>query len=214
MLSLHLALVALWAPIVARSPRVAGRLLRGFARAELGSVYTLRWAAVATPSVERRASYLRHADDEARHARLFDTRAAALDGRHEPLRADAEDLFEQLGEARFLAFLERAEGRGRREFAHYARAFERAGDTDTARIFRAIMVDEERHETYAAALLDLTPDAAPARRHALRWDVWRGARRMGTRLADAVYALCMALTYPLLAPGAWWARRRAFPPER
>ena len=58
-------------PWVWRSPARAARKLHGFALAEHGSMLDLRLAAARTTSPARAAAYLRHADDEARHAQMF-----------------------------------------------------------------------------------------------------------------------------------------------
>jgi len=208
MAGIHTWLTALWAPVVARRPALAARVLGGFAKAELGSMYTLRWAAAATGSMPRRAAYLEHAGDEARHAKLFHRRAEELAGPRAGLVADAEDLFATLGERRFLAFLEHAEGRGRREFEHYARAFRRAGDERTAALLRGIIHDENRHEQNARALLEAEPGAGRARRYVRVWEAWRAARRGGRAVAEVVYLLLMLVLYPLIAPLALWERRR------
>ncbi|MEM1030487.1 MAG: ferritin-like domain-containing protein [Myxococcota bacterium] len=208
MLGLHSLVVPLWAPVVARRPALAARLLAGFARAELGSMYTLRWAAAATPSMERRARYLGHAGDEARHAAMFHRRAEELNGPLGPLAADAEDLYANLGERRFLAFLEYAEGRAHREFEHYARAFARRGDQRTAALLRGIMADEFRHEEMARDLLEQEANPAGARRYVRVWEAGREALRRGRSLAEYVYLAMMFLLYPLLAPLALWERRR------
>ena len=85
-----------------RSPLRAARLLFSFAHAEAGSRVDLIVAAQLTASPVRRALYVRHALDEARHAKLFSLRSAELLGKVGApplgfLRPDADDLFERLG---------------------------------------------------------------------------------------------------------------------
>src|SRR5690606_18537826 len=91
-------LVSVSCPWVFRSPAAHARQLRSLARTEQGSYLSLQWAAQRCSSVERQALFLRHAADEARHAQIFWSRAAELEAPIGPLVADAEDLFEALGE--------------------------------------------------------------------------------------------------------------------
>src|SRR5260370_41469661 len=85
------------------------RLLFAFSTTEIESVLELRAAANLAPSPERRAAYLRHSLDEARHARMLSERSADLrraEGK-EPFgfpRSDVDDLFERLGAVRVLAY--------------------------------------------------------------------------------------------------------------
>jgi hypothetical protein len=72
------------APLAFGNTRRAARKLRGFARAEQGSMLDLRLAAARSPSAARRALYLRHALDEARHARMLARRAAEVEAGREP----------------------------------------------------------------------------------------------------------------------------------
>ena len=64
-----------------RSPRRAARILFSFAHAEAASRVDLIVAAQLTASPVRRALYVRHALDEARHAKLFSLRSAELLGK-------------------------------------------------------------------------------------------------------------------------------------
>ncbi|HLT36674.1 MAG TPA: ferritin-like domain-containing protein, partial [Enhygromyxa sp.] len=125
-------LVRLLNPLVWRRPAHAARKLHGFALAEHGSLLDLRLAARLTPSPIRAAAYLRHADDEARHAQMFGKRAAALAreagiAAPGPAVADCEQLFESLGELDFLAFVHRGEARAIVQFRGYIDYFQRIG---------------------------------------------------------------------------------------
>jgi hypothetical protein len=192
-----------------RSPLRAARLLFSFAHAEAGSRVDLIVAAQLTASGARRALYVRHALDEARHAQLFALRSTELRAKHglPPLgfvRPDAEALFERLGELGFLAFVHRGEQRGRRQFESYRAHFARAGDDRMRALFDAVLVDERRHEDYTGTLLrELAGSEAGARR-ALRvaaaWEAWRSWRRAGRVVAVAVYGLAMAALYVGVAP--------------
>ncbi|MBK9035766.1 MAG: ferritin-like domain-containing protein [Myxococcales bacterium] len=210
-------LVRATAPLVWRLPGHAPRKLEAFARAEEGSRIDLLAAAHATPSLARRARYLRHALDETRHAAMFTRRAAELRAAGGlaptgPPRADTEALFARLGELGFLAFVHRGERRGRRQFEVYARTFARRGDARTQALFTAILADERDHEAYTLDLLrDLSPTPAAAARALRRagwWQAWRTWRRAGRALAHALYAVAMTAVYLVMAPLAWLPLRR------
>ena len=192
-----------------RSPLRAARLLFSFAHAEAASRVDLIVAAQLTPSPVRRALYVRHALDEARHAKVFSLRSAELRGKLglPPLgfvRPDAEDLFERRGEVGFLAFVHRGEQRGRRQFESYSDHFARAGDDRMRALFDAVLVDERRHEEYTGTLLREVAGGERAARRALRaaaaWEAWRTWRRAGRALAGAVYGAAMSVLYVGLAP--------------
>ena len=192
-------------PIVWRIPGHGARKLHGFARAEQASRIDLLQAARLTTSTTRRAAYLRHAIDETRHAQIFSRRAGELRGQaFDPPIADTDELFERLGERRFLAFVHRGERRGREQFELYARHFAQRGDARTEAMFAAILVDERRHESYTLALLVELAGGEPAARRELRraaiWDAWRHWRRAGRWLAQVVFVLAMSVVYLVAAP--------------
>lgn len=210
-------LLRLASSVVFRLPGRMARKLAGFALAEQGSLLTLRLAAAQTPDLRRRALYLRHAADEARHARMF-LAAARARARREGLpppvglsAADAEDLFARLGEIGFLAFLHHAERRGRERFELYRDLFAAEGDRPGAALFEAILPDERRHEDYALReLTALAGSPAKARRAVLRaraWEALRAWRRLGRASAGGLYAAIMILVYAALFPLAWLTRR-------
>lgn len=214
------ALVRLATPIVWRIPGHGARKLYGFARAEQGSRIDLLQAAHRTTSLARRALYLRHALDETRHAGMFwrrstELRLAAGAAPFPPPVADTEQLFERLGERRFLAFVHRGEQRGRRQFELYARHFARRGDARTQALFAAIIDDEHRHERYSRALLVELAGGEPAARAELRraalWEAWRLWRRAGRVLAGAIYAIAMTAIYCVAGPIAAIAGRLTRP---
>jgi len=221
-MTLRHVLAALVTPLVWRVPGHGGRKLYGFARAEQASRIDLLLAAQRTPSLARRAAYLRHALDETRHAAMFWRRSTELrlDERRAPFTppvADTEDLFERLGERRFLAFVHRGEQRGRAQFELYARHFGKRGDGRTEALFQAILVDEQRHESYTRALLvELAGGESAARaelRRAALWEAWRMWRRAGRAVAGAIYTIAMMVIYlvtgPIAALGLRAAKRPA-----
>jgi rubrerythrin len=198
------ALVRVATPLVWRVPGHGARKLMGFARAEQGSRIDLLHAAQRTPSLARRALYLRHAVDETRHAGMFWRRANELRPGFPPPVADTERLFERLGETRFLAFVHRGEQRGRQQFELYAKHFGARGDARTEALFQAILVDEERHERYTRELLvELAGGEAGARKELRRvalWQAWRMWRRAGRTLANGLFVLAMTAIYLVCGP--------------
>ena len=205
------ALVRLATPLVWRIPGHGARKLMSFARAEQGSRIDLLHAAQRTSSLARRALYLRHAVDETRHAGMFWRRANELvPGFASPI-ADTERLFERLGETRFLAFVHRGEQRGRQQFELYAKHFAARGDARTEAMFRAILLDEERHERYTRELLvELAGSERAARRELRRvamWQAWRMWRRAGRVLANGLFVLAMTAVYLVCGPIAAIAGR-------
>ncbi len=216
------ALTRMTSGVVWRWPRREVRLLRSFARAEASSVLDMLLAARSTPSAARRALYLRHALDEARHARMFAARAdqLAVERGGTPAgaaRADYEALFERLGEVAFLAFVHRGERRGRKQFEAHRDHFARSGDGRGRALFEAILVDERRHESYTRELLvELSGGERPARRalrRAAAWEAWRLWRRAGRAMGALVYAIVMAVAFVAIAPIAL-AYRLAAPAPR
>src|SRR5215831_6419583 len=157
-------------PVVWRIPGHGARKLYSFSLAEHGSMLDLKAAARLTASPERSAAYVRHLLDETRHARMFATRSAELRAAEGKASfgfpsADIENLFERLGEVRFLAFVHRGECRGRQQFETYSDWFARRGDVKTRAMFDAIVRDETRHETYTRELLvELAGGEGAARR--------------------------------------------------
>jgi rubrerythrin len=192
------------------SPRRTARLLYGFSGTEEQSQLELRQAAALCGDEHRRALYLRHALDEARHAQVFAQHAAALEaesGSPELSRPAAclEDLFDGLGEIRFLAFVYRGERRGRTEFEEYQKLLERRGQHDLARLFGELARDERHHEAYTWGLLRELCDERE-RRRVLAWsarrEAWLAFRRHGRRVGALLYGLSVLVVYGLLAPYA------------
>jgi hypothetical protein len=198
-----------------RSPRHAARKLLSFAATEQGSCLTLLLAAAQTTSLSRQALYLKHAQDEARHATMFWRRGNDLmqlgGGAASPLNADAEDLFQTLGEERFLAFVHHAECRGRRQFEVYKSWFARRGDSKTENMIAAIVRDEQRHEAYSLQLLQELCGSRAAADWALfrarSWELFRAWRRLGRDLAHVLYVSVLLLLSPLLWPYAVLTRQ-------
>ncbi|NJM32920.1 MAG: ferritin-like domain-containing protein [Limnobacter sp.] len=196
-------------PLVWRVPGHPARVLFGFSLAEHGSMLDLSAATRLTSSPQRAAAYMRHMLDEARHARMFAARSAELrlqEGQPSlgyPV-ADTENLFQTLGELRFLAFVHVGEKRGRAQFETYRDWFEKQGDHKSGAMFAAIVRDELRHEQYTYdLLLELAGSEAQANkelRAVVLWETWRKWRRMGRFLAEKLYFAVMTFIYILWGP--------------
>ena len=212
---IRLWLARLSRPLRWRSPHRTARMLLAFAEVERSSFVDMMAAANRTADPHRCAQYLRHATDERRHADAFAARALALDpglATHPALyRIAFEDLYDRLGEARFLAFVHHGERRGRAQMAMYCAelaALEGTprADPQTRALFEAIVADEERHERYTGELVAATGASVAG---AVAWELWRDWRRMGSALAGGAFAVGMATLYLLLAPIAWLEQRNA-----
>ena len=200
-------------PLRWRSPRSTARLLLAFARAERSSWLDMMEAANETADLARKAQYVAHAVDEARHAKMFTLRALELD----PSRAadpslfhvDFEHLFSTLGEARFIAFVHVGERRGRAQmklFSDELLALEGTprADPKTRALLEAVMKDEARHESYS---LELTHTLGGSLTRAQGWELKRRWLRAGAAVTGAVFHAVTSLLYLLLAPVALLEKR-------
>ena len=146
------------------SPQKQAVLMSKFAATERGSSYDMLSALAQTKRRELRAKYLHHALDEARHARLFRTRALALGiDREQAALVDigylhdagiiaGETLFERMGEEEFLAFVHDAEQRGLEHFTIYLNS--KHTDQNTRDALQSITKDEHFHRSYSKAALE------------------------------------------------------------
>jgi len=199
------------------------RLLLRFADVEADGGRDLVRAAESTSDVRLRRLFLRHAQDERRHAELFRARAlhllrggAAKAGAMPPLwlapgERGLDDLrVESERDGALLAFLHLSEKSAARDFARYAAALE--ADPGTRGVFERILRDESFHMRYTRQqLIRIEP-----RRHL--WILWRARLtrlwRLYLRFAGALGALfggiVLTLQYfVILPPFAWLARRSA-----
>lgn len=190
-------------------------MLLEFAKAERSSFYDMMEAANASSDPARKAQYVSHAVDEARHAKMFTLRALELD----PSRAgdpalytsDFEHLFTQLGEAKFISFVHLGERRGRSQmqlFRDELTALEGTAkaDTKTRALLDAVMRDEVNHETYSLALSKELGGSLLAAR---AWELKRGWLRAGALVTGLVYTALMSVLYVLLFPLALIEKARA-----
>lgn len=210
---MRLLFARLTRPLRWRSPRATARLLLAFARAERSSWLDMMEAANETADLGRKAQYVAHAVDEARHAKMFTLRALELD----PSRAadpslfhvDFEHLFSTLGEARFISFVHVGERRGRAQmqlFSDELLALEGTprADPKTRALLEAVMKDEARHERYS---LELTRSLGGSLARAQGWELKRRWLRAGATVTGAVFHVVTSLLYLLLAPVALLEKR-------
>lgn len=215
---MRLVFARLLKPFRWRSPRATARMLMAFARAERSSYFDMMEAANTTTDLSRRATYLRHAVDENRHAQMFSLRALELDPtlafEDSLSRADFEHLFTRLGEARFLAFVHLGEKRACAQMVMYRDellSFEGTprADTKTRALLDAVMVDERHHEAYTREFLSTLAPADSELRGARFWELRRGWLRLGATSSGLLFTLTMGLLYVLLAPLALLERLKS-----
>lgn len=190
-----------------RLPGRTWRRLYAFAEAEAESALELRCAAAQTKSAELAAKFLRHAEDEARHARILVRRAevARAAGPLALPRPAHVHLFRTLGEDAFIAFVLRGETRGRRQFEAHVRYF-KTRDAALSTALASILGDERQHESYTRELLAMRPDAKSLRRRVAWRDRAYRWRRAGGFLTAPLFALMMGALYLLSAPLALMTR--------
>lgn len=182
-----------------------------FAQTEAASEIDLRYAAMLTTSPDRRALYLQHALEEARHTRLFARSANELRRANghpslgTPL-AHPEALYERLGERKFLAFVYRGEARGRKQFEGYRRYFARHNNKRFVALFDTVLKDERRHEHYCYSLLVHLSGSKREARRTLRsvalWEAWQRWRRLARSMAHPLYTVSMFALFLTIAPFA------------
>ncbi len=198
--------VRLTRPLRWRSAKGTARMLLAFARAERSSFYDMMEAANASADLARKAQYVAHAVDEARHAKMFTLRALELDPSRatDPslFHADFEHLFTVLGEAKFIAFVHVGERRARGQMQLFREELAQLegtprADTKTKALLDAVMRDEEQHETYSLAL---SQELGGSLGSARLWELKRGWLRAGATLSGLVYTALMSVLYVALFP--------------
>ena len=220
--------VRLLAPLVWRTPARSARKLLGFSATEAGSALDMLRAAELETDPRLRRLFFQHAVDESRHAALFraaaDTIEDALEDAasvvapaYSSVHATRQNLYENLGRTRFLAFVNLAEREGQCHFAELARHFK--PHPELGPLFAEIEKDERFHVAYSATTLDrLRADGnrREVRRAVVgvRWTRAREAwRRAGRQLGDLVTRVGLAALFftvlPVFALAHAW-----FEPER
>lgn len=215
------ALARAAAPFVWRRPRHIARKLAEFGATEAGSALDMLRAAELTTNPKLRRIFLRHALDEARHARMFRQAAQELDpaaltslSAHALSHRRRQDLYETLGDEAFLAFVHRAERAGESHFRALIHELARV-EPELARLFETVAEDERFHVNYSGHWLARLAGTR-ARRRLLEertraaWAAWRRAGRvLGER---AAWWVGVALYFVVLPPFALLERR--LDPER
>ena len=195
-----------WADVQRR----ARKMLR-FSEVEADGARDIIRAAEITRDPALRRLYLRHADDEYRHAFLFDRRGRELldtsrGGVFEanwltPGERGLDDLeIETESDESLLAFLHLSEKAAAGRFVVYGRVL--GCDPQTRAMFARILEDEEFHMTYTRKqLARLSP-----RRQGLRlWQarlgkLWKAYLRVATAVAALLGTVMLAIQYFLILP--------------
>jgi hypothetical protein len=204
-----------------RDPHRRARKLLRFAETEANGGRDLARAAELTGDRLLRRLYLRHSEDESRHAALFRSRGRAL------LRALAPKtgVFEAdwltpgerhagalriEGDRALLAFLHLSEKVAAQRFTLYLRVL--AHDPPTREVFANVLNDEAFHMSYTQ--IQLARIAGGSTRREL-WlsrlhRLWKGYLRLATALAAVLGTLFLRLQYFIvLPPFAVLAKRAA-----
>ena len=202
--------------------RRVSKLLR-FAETEADGGRDLARAAELSPDALLRRLYLRHAQDEQRHATLFRERARVLlPGLPDSARRRFEGNWVSPGERglddlrvdgtpddALLAFLHLSEKAAAGRFAIYQEVL--STDPGTHAVFGEVLADEAFHMSYTHAQL---ARIAP-RKHGLRlWEarlsrLWKAYLRVATAVAGLLGTVLLLLQYLLLLPPFVLLARRA-----
>jgi hypothetical protein len=217
-----LSLVSLLQRWIWRDRRRRAARLLSFAETEADGGRDLARAAERTRDPLLRRLYLKHAQDEQKHAVLFRDRGAALlDGTRSETLSSVPEAFapgerglddlrvDDQGDDALLAFLHLSEKSAASQFAHYRDAID--DDEATRAVFSAILSDEGFHMRYTAA--QLRRIAAP--RHG--WVLWRARLsrlwkaylRFATALAGVIGTVLLTIQYFVLVPPFAWLAKRA-----
>lgn len=204
------------APIAWRTNARIAMKLHGFSMTEQGSALDMFRAAEAATDPQHRRLFLRHAIDEARHARRFRDEALKLvptsaPREHERRHALPQDLYATLGTERFLAFVHLSEARAFKQFQVLARHFDKDAERrQIAALFHELAKEERFHVAYSRHLLGQLyaadvrhkriAKALSRERRALAWAAWkRAGARLGSRFTTVMMAVVFVLVLPLFA---------------
>jgi rubrerythrin len=206
-----------------RDPVRRGHRLLRFAEVEADGGRDLARAAELTPDPKLRRLYLRHAQDEQRHAEIFRRRGTELLRAHREEAAPAwqpdwlapgerglDDVNVKAGgDGPLLAFLHLSEAAAARGFVTYREAV--GDDLDTRTVFATILKDEEFHMTYTRHELGRV---SPRKQGWLLWKarfsrLWKGYLRLAVGIAGIMGAIILTLQYFILLPLFAWGAKRA-----
>ena len=190
--------------------RRARKLLR-FSETEADGARDLTRAAELTRDPSLRVLYLRHADDEQRHAVLFRRRGGELldCSRARVFEANwlapGERGLDDLevgteGDESLLAFLHLSEKAAAGRFVVYERVLD--CDPQTRAVFARILKDEEYHMTYTRKQL---ARLAPRQQGLRLWQaragrLWKAYLRIATAIASVLGTLLLAIQYFVILP--------------
>lgn len=201
--------------------RRARKLLR-FSETEADGGRDLARAAELTRDPSLRRLYLRHADDEARHAVLFRGRGrallATLPQHREALEANwltpgergLDDLHvSEESEGTLLAFLHLSEKAAAGRFAAYQAVLD--CDPETREVFARVLEDEAFHMSYTRKqLARIAPRKQGLRLWQARLDrLWKAYLRLAVALASVLGFVMLALQYFVVLPLFVLLARRA-----
>lgn len=193
--------------------RRARKLLR-FGATEADGGRDLARASELTNDPRLRRLYLRHAQDEQRHAEMFRHRAIAVLSSlpHAPSAtfeanwlAPAERGLDDLrvdeeGDDSLLAFLHLSERAAAGRFKVYEKAL--SSDRETQQLFSDILRDEEFHMDYTRReLLRVSPKKHGLRLFSARAHrLWKGYLRLASALAGILGGLVLVVQYFVVLP--------------
>src|SRR5258708_3705080 len=193
--------------------RRARKLLR-FSETEADGGRDLARASELTSDPRLRRLYLRHAQDEQRHADMFRHRAIAVllalpprptstfEGNWlAPGERGLDDLrVDREGDGRLLAFLHLSERAAAGRFKIYEKAL--ASDRQTQQLFADILRDEEFHMDYTRReLVRVSPKKHGWRLFAARAHrLWKAYLRVATPLAAVLGGLVLLVQYFVFLP--------------
>jgi rubrerythrin len=190
--------------------RRARKMLR-FSDTEAEGARNITRAAELTPDPTLRRLYLRHADDEQRHATLFRARGrellnASRDRVFEgnwlaPGERGLDDLDVRSGsDETLLAFLHLSEKAAAGRFVVYEKVLD--CDPQTRAMFARILEDEVFHMTYTRKQLARLAPRQQGRRlwQARAGRLWKAYLRIATALAALLGTVMLAIQYFVILP--------------
>jgi bacterioferritin (cytochrome b1) len=203
--------------------RRARKLLR-FAETERSGGRDIARAAERTADPILRRLFLRHAQDEERHAELFRARGWLLrqDGRRSGFEANwltpgergLDDMGDPMSDAALLAFLHLSEKAAAGRFALYRQVL--GADRETSALFTDVLADEEFHMTYTrtqlARVANVRQGRALWRARGVR--IWKAYLRLAAAVAGLLGRVLLTLQYFLIVPIFALLARRAARQER
>jgi rubrerythrin len=201
--------------------RRRGRKLLRFSATEADGGRDISRAAELTGDSGLRRLYLRHAEDEQRHAGFFAQRARAILSAHRgeqgfeanwlaPGERGLDDLrVDRESDETLLAFLHLSEKAAAGRFALYAEVLDH--DPETRALFGRILEDEAFHMSYTRKqLARLSPQKQGLRLWQARAGrVWSAYLRLAVALASLLGRLLLTLQYFVVLPAFAWLARRA-----